>query len=64
MKQFRQSLVNVKTTIVTNKASMRNSIARASTRFELADGVDGGQLKIENERLKTTILVLTQKLQA
>ena len=57
-------MVKANTTVITNRESLRKSISRASTRFELNDGVDGASLKIENERLKTTILVLTQKLQA
>ena len=45
---------------------MRNTIGqaitRASVKFELKDGSDAGNLVIENERLKTSIMVLQQKL--
>ena len=41
---------------------MGNAIARASVKFEMKDGSDAGNLVIENERLKTSILVLTQKM--
>jgi len=43
--------------------SVKDSIARASVKFELQGGTDAGELVIENERLKTTIMVLQKKLQ-
>ena len=42
--------------------SVKQTLARASVKFELKDGSEAGSLVIENERLKTTILVLTEKL--
>lgn len=44
------------------RKSVMNSIARASVKFELKDGTEAGELVIENERLKTTIMVLNNKL--
>ena len=44
------------------RESVRNTINRASMKFELADGTQAGDLVIENERLKTSIMVLNQKL--
>ena len=37
---------------------MRKSIARASMSFNLKDGTEAGDLVIENDRLKTTIMIL------
>ena len=36
----------------------RQSIARASVNFTLNDGTEAGDLIIENERLKTTLMIL------
>ena len=46
----------------TMRKSITNTIHRASVKFELKDGSDAGNLAIENERLKTTIMVLQQKI--
>ena len=59
MQQFRQSMMVDAKQVSGSRTSVVKSIARASTRFELQDGTDAGQMKIENERLKTTIMVLT-----
>ena len=40
------------------RKSVKHTIARASVKFELKDGSSAGDLVIENERLKTSILVL------
>lgn len=45
------------------RESVADTIARASSKFQMGDGTEAGSLVIENERLKTTIMVLTQKLQ-
>ena len=42
--------------------NVRDSIRRASVKFELNDGTHAGDLVLENERLKTTLTVLNQKL--
>ena len=43
---------------------MSDIISRAGERFKLQDGMKAGDLMIENERLKTSIMVLTKKLKA
>ena len=41
------------------KESVKNSVARASLAFKLNDGcTDAGEIIIENERLKSTLLIL------
>lgn len=49
-----------------NRKTVAETIARASAMFynRQAEGTDSGSLVIENERLKTTIVVLTKKLKA
>ena len=42
--------------------SVRQSIARASVAFNLNDGTQAADLKIENERLLSTIAILNGKL--
>ena len=37
-------------------------MARASVAFQMNDGSQAGELVIENERLKSTLLILNQKL--
>jgi hypothetical protein len=37
----------------------RESIKRESTKFSNAGGVDAEELQIENDRLKTTLMILT-----
>jgi len=47
------------------RQSVANTIARASMKFERGGptgNTDAGELVIENDRLKTTIMVLQQKL--
>jgi hypothetical protein len=41
---------------------VRNLIARASQSFDLKEGTAASDLVIENERLKTTLMILNQKL--
>ena len=41
---------------------MKNSIKRASVAFKVADGTEAGSVVIENERLKSTLAILNQKL--
>ena len=45
-----------------DSASIRNSINRASVSFKLEGGTEAGDLVIENERLKSTLMILNQKL--
>ena len=40
----------------------RSSIKRASLKYGNPSGVDAEELQIENDRLKTTVMILTQKL--
>ena len=40
----------------------RSSIKRASLKYANPSGVDAEELQIENDRLKTTVMILTQKL--
>jgi len=53
-----------------NTSPNRRSIKRASTLFQggftpaALGGADQEELSIENERLKTSLLILTQKLKA
>lgn len=62
IKKMRQSMaVNLGQQALDNK-SVRNSIARASVSFKIADGTEAGDLVIENERLKSTLMILNQKL--
>lgn len=63
MKQFRASMALDANAINKQRASVAVTISRASQPFQLKDGTDAGNLVIENERLKTTIMVLSQKLQ-
>lgn len=44
------------------RTSIRKSIVHASQAFKLQDGTEAGDLVIENERLKTTLQILQQKL--
>ena len=41
-----------------DRQSVANTIARASMKFQMAEGQEQGELVIENERLKTSIMVL------
>ena len=41
--------------------TMLKGIKRASVKYE-GGGGDAGELSIENDRLKTTVMILTQKL--
>ena len=43
-------------------AQPRASIKRASVAFEHKGGQDAQELEIENDRLKTSLMILTQKL--
>ena len=49
--------VNLGQQALDNK-SVRGSIARASVSFKIADGTEAGDLVIENERLKSTLMIL------
>ena len=49
--------INHSEQVTTNK-SIRHSIARASVSFKIADGTESGDLVIENERLKSTLMIL------
>lgn len=62
LKSFRASMQLNPNQINKTRSSAINSINRLSNRFG-GGGVDAGQLVIENERLKTTIEILQQKLQ-
>ena len=62
-KQFRDSMKVNQDQMNKQRMSIQDTIKRASERFKGASG-DTGALVIENERLKTSIMVLTQKLQA
>lgn len=62
MKKLRQSIAIRPADINKQRATVANTLARASMRFELKDGNDAGEVLIENERLKTSILILQQKL--
>ena len=42
--------------------TVRKSIERASISFKLDDGTEAGEVIIENERLKSTIQFMNQKL--
>ena len=58
IKKMRQSMaVNLGQQALDNK-SVRGSIARASVSFKIADGTEAGDLVIENERLKSTLMIL------
>ena len=62
LKQIRKSMaINAADHQQTTK-SIRHSIARASVSFKIADGTESGDLVIENERLKSTLMILNQKL--
>ena len=58
MKQFRASMAIDSNAINKQRATVANTIARASLKFQLKDETEQGSLVIENERLKTTIMVL------
>ena len=45
-------------------SSIRKSIARASVSFSLADGTEAGDVLIENDRLKTSVAILSGKLKS
>ena len=62
MKQMRKSMALNPNQNSAARQSVANTIARASMKFELKDGTEAGELVIENDRLKTTIMVLNQKL--
>ena len=49
---------------VKRTSNVRQSIARASVKFELQGNTETGEMVIENERLKTSLQVLNQKLKA
>jgi hypothetical protein len=48
----------MQTSTIVKTTNVRDSIRRASTKFELNDGTAAGDLVLENERLKTTLTVL------
>ena len=47
---------------ITSTKVVRKSIERASVSFQLADGTEAGDIVIENERLKSTLQIMNQKL--
>lgn len=51
-----------KTSNPKKRMSVRESIAQASSSFKLREGTEAADLVIENERLKTTLQILNQKL--
>ena len=57
MKRYNQLLEEKRNTA-------KDSIARASFTLKAKDGQDANELALENERMKTTLLVLNQKLNA
>ena len=46
----------------TDFTTLKSPIKRASLKYQTSQGGDIEELKIENDRLKTTVMVLTQKL--
>lgn len=46
------------------RTQAKEQIARASFTLKAKEGQDANELAIENERMKTTLLVLNQKLNA
>jgi len=62
MKSLRNSMAVNPVALNKFRQTVGHAISRASVKFELKDGSDAGNLVIENERLKTSIEVLTQKM--
>ena len=62
MRVMRRSMAITAKEFGSNSGSIRNSINRASVSFKLAGGTEAGDLVIENERLKSTLMILNQKL--
>ena len=59
MREFRKSMAVDTALSFQTKESVKNSVARASLAFKLNDGcTDAGEIIIENERLKSTLLIL------
>lgn len=63
MRNFRASMKANPGAINQQRASVANTLARASQKFSLDGGTDAAALVVENERLKTTIHVLSKKLE-
>lgn len=63
MKNFRQSMRASNSALGNQRASVANTIARASKAFSIDGNTDAAALVVENERLKTTIHVLQKKLE-
>ena len=63
MREFRKSMKVDQNISNKLRESVSNSMARASVSFKTTrGGADSGELVIENERLKSTLLILNQKL--
>jgi hypothetical protein len=62
MREMRKSIAfDLKERLVSN-SKVDQSIKRASVSFQLASGTEAGEVVIENERLKSTLAILNQKL--
>ena len=58
MKKLRQSIAIRPEEMNKQRQTVANTLARASMRFELKNGSDAVEVLIENERLKTKIMIL------
>ena len=62
MRTIRKSMAITATQFGKDSNKVRDSIKRASVSFKLEGGTEAGDLVIENERLKSTLMILNQKL--
>jgi len=63
MREMRKSIsFEMKAQFGNTNKSAKSSIQRASVSFQLAKGTEAGDIVIENERLKSTLEILNQKL--
>lgn len=58
MREFRKSMAVDTAKSFAQQQSVRNTVARASVAFNAGGGTQAGELVIENERLKSTLLIL------
>ena len=57
MRKMRQSMAVKPEDAEKTRVSLTNSIQRASLKYQHKDGADSGELMIENERLKTALML-------
>ena len=63
MREMRKSIsYQIKDSMIGQNKARETSIKRASVSFSLAEGTEAGDIVIENNRLKSTLEILNQKI--